>query len=76
VQVQLRRAPRFARFTGTGALLGLLFGLALVLLRPLPQLDVSLTAAVGYLAAIGGMVGALIGAALAVLADRLGRSRG
>lgn len=75
-QVRLRTAPRFARFTGTGALLGLLAGLALVLTRPVPALEVSLTAAAGYLAVIGGLVGAVTGAGLAVLADRRSRHRG
>lgn len=76
VQVHLRTAPRFGRFTVSGALLGLVIGALFVLLRQPEGLKISLTAAAGYLAVIAGLLGGLAGAGLALLADRRGGLRG
>lgn len=76
VQVQLRTAPRFGRFAVTGALLGLVIGAVFVLLRQPEGLKISTVAAVGYLAVVAGMIGGLVGAGLALLADRRSHRRG
>ncbi len=71
VRVRLRRAPRFGAFTLSGALLGLLVGGAVAVLGPdQTQTDFSPATAAGYLGAIGLVLGAVIGAAVAVLLDR------
>lgn len=64
-----RRAPRYRAFAITGAVIGVLAGLALALSRP-AEADFSLRAIVGYFAAILGLGGALLGLALALLLER------
>lgn len=86
VQVQLRRAPRFLPFMLTGAVLGLLIVVTIVLLRYTPEEasttarrslptpaaapEVSTRAVLGYLGSIGALLGGLAGAGLAVFLDR------
>jgi hypothetical protein len=73
VQVRLRRAPRYRAFVGTGALLGALVGVLARLLLGDPGSVFSSGTTTGYLAAIGLLLGALLGGAVAVLADRPSR---
>jgi hypothetical protein len=69
--VTLRRAPRFGPFIASGAGLGALAALAVSLYLPDPQnLEIGVRSVAGYLMAIGGLLGGVIGGALAVLADR------
>lgn len=75
VRVRVRRAPRYRPFVLTGALLGVVVGLVVssvfgtsIERFPTPVL-------VGYLAVIGLLVGGVLGAGAAVLAERsAGRS--
>jgi hypothetical protein len=73
VQVRLRRAPRYRVFVGTGALLGALAGIVASLLLGDPASLFSSGTTTGYLAAIGLLLGALAGGAVAVLVDRPNR---
>ena len=70
VQVRLRRAPRYRAFVVSGAVLGALAGLVawLLLGDPDPVLSAGTTA--GYLAAIGLLLGSLLGGVVAVLVER------
>ena len=77
--VPVRRAPRYRSFVGTGAFVGMLTGTALVLLDPPAVAPTDPTAAgtgvVLLFVCLGlGIVGALLGAALAVFADRSGHA--
>jgi hypothetical protein len=68
-QVHLRRAPRYRAFVITGAVVGLV--VAFVLSRSTgdaPQF--SGRSVLGYLVVILGLIGAVIGGGLAVLAER------
>jgi hypothetical protein len=56
----------------TGALAGIVLGVVLSLSQPATG-QFSQNSVIGYVAAILGLVGALAGAALAVLLDRRGR---
>jgi hypothetical protein len=69
VRYQLRRAPKYLPFGVTGALLGVLAGLALALSNPVSG-DYSERTIIGYFAAILGLVGALAGLGVAVLIER------
>jgi hypothetical protein len=73
VQVRLRRAPRYRVFVGTGALLGAVAGIVARLLLGDPASLFSAAATTGYLAAIGLLLGGLLGGAVAVLVERPGR---
>ena len=73
VQVRLRRAPRYRAFVATGALLGALAGIVTRLLLGDSGSVFSSATTTGYLAAIGLLLGGLLGAAVAVLADRPSR---
>jgi hypothetical protein len=73
VQVRLRRAPRYRAFVATGALLGALAGIVARLLLGDSGSVFSSATTTGYLAAIGLLLGGLLGAAVAVLADRPSR---
>lgn len=64
-----RRAPRYGSFLVTGALLGIVLGVALSFSRPSTG-QFSQNSVVGYVAATLGLVGALLGAVIAVLLDR------
>ena len=73
VQVRLRRAPRYRVFVGTGALLGAIAGIVARLLLGDPASLFSAGTTTGYLAAIGLLLGGLLGGAVAVLVERPGR---
>jgi hypothetical protein len=66
---RVRRAPRYGSFVATGAILGVVLGIVLSFSRPSTG-DFSQNSVVGYVAAILGLIGALIGGALAVLMER------
>lgn len=67
-----RRAPRYVPFLATGALLGLVAAVVLAFaLPPVPRLGTG--SVLGYLAFVLGLVGALLGGAVAVLLDRRAR---
>ena len=68
-----RRAPRYGSFLVTGAVLGLVLGVILSFSRPSTG-QFSQNSVVGYVAAILGLIGGLVGAAVAVLLDRRGHS--
>jgi hypothetical protein len=72
-QVRLRRAPRYRAFVGTGAVLGAIAGIVARLLLGDPASLFSAGTTTGYLAAIGLLLGGLLGGAVAVLVDRPGR---
>ncbi len=78
VEVRLRRTPRYLRFVLVGAVIGFLIAAIVVSLRDLPAADpghlvYSKRTILGYLGMIGALFGAVLGAAVAVLADRLHR---
>lgn len=64
-----RRAPRYGSFVATGAVLGIVLGLGLSLTRPASG-EFSQNSVIGYVAATLGLLGALLGAGVAVLLDR------
>lgn len=64
-----RRAPSFARFIVTGAILGFIAGSATAFFgEPAPTYGEG--AAVGYLGAFGAAIGAMLAGVVAVLVDR------
>jgi hypothetical protein len=64
-----RRAPRYGSFLATGALVGIVLGVVLSFSRPATG-QFSQNSVVGYVAATLGLLGALLGAAVAILLDR------
>jgi hypothetical protein len=71
VQVTIRRAPKYAPFVLTGAIIGLLIGGAFAVLGPDDtSTSFSGRTALGYLGAIGIVLGGIIGAGVAVLIER------
>ena len=64
-----RRAPRYGSFVATGAIVGIVLGLVLSLARPTSG-QFSQNSVIGYVAATLGLLGALLGAGVAVLLDR------
>ncbi len=70
VPVRLRRAARYRAFTVTGALLGAALGVAAALAFGTADAGFSMTTLVGYLAAIGMLVGGVLGAGVGLLAER------
>ncbi len=70
VRVRLRRAPRYRPFALTGAVVGALLMLVVALVFGTSDGRFSETTLVGYLVAIGLLVGGLLGATAAVLAER------
>ena len=70
VPVRVRRAARYRPFVVTGALLGALAGVVVALARATGDAAFSMAQLTGYLGAIGLLVGAVLGALVAVLADR------
>jgi hypothetical protein len=70
---RVRRAPRYGSFVATGVIVGVVLGVAAVVIvaavRPTSD-QFSENSVIGYVAAILGLIGAVIGAALAVLFDR------
>ncbi len=70
VQVRLRRAPRYRAFVLLGAVLGVIAGVVASLLLADPGYRFSLGTTTGYLAAIGLLLGGLLGGTVAVLVER------
>lgn len=72
VRVRMRRAPRYRAFVVSGAVAGVLLGvLVAMLVQPAPGVEeFSRGTVVRYFAAIVGLVGAVVGAGLAVLVER------
>ena len=64
-----RRAPRYGSFVVTGVIVGVVLALIVSLSRPATG-QFSQNSVIGYVAAIFGLTGALIGAAAAVFFDR------
>ena len=64
-----RRAPRYGSFVVTGVIVGVVLALIVSLSRPATG-QFSQNSVVGYVAAIFGLTGALVGAAAAVFFDR------
>ncbi len=70
VQVRVRRAPRYRAFVIAGAVVGVIAGVVASLLLADPGYRFSLGTTTGYLAAIGLLLGGLLGGAVAVLVER------
>jgi len=72
VPVRVRRAPRFTPFIATGAVVGVLVGILIATATSSAEVQGQAggKTVTGYLAMIGLLLGAVIGAGLAVLADR------
>ena len=68
-RLRLRRAPRYGPFGLTGAGIGILAGVILALSFSATS-DYSIQTIAGYFAAILGLIGAVLGLALAVLIER------
>ena len=66
----MRRAPRYRAFVATGAVLGVVAGVLVAVVLAGGDSIFSMGTVVGYVGAIGLLLGALAGAAAAVLADR------
>jgi uncharacterized integral membrane protein len=66
---RVRHAPRYGSFVSTGAILGIVVGVVLAL-QWQSRAEFSVNTVAGYVAAILGLIGALLGGALAVLLDR------
>ena len=64
-----RRAPRYGSFVFTGVVVGVVLAVIVSFGRPATG-QFSQNSVVGYVAAIFGLVGALVGAVAAVLLDR------
>jgi hypothetical protein len=64
-----RRDPKFSAFIVTGALIGFVVGSAIAFVGPDAD-RYDFTTALGYLAVLGGLLGALGGALVAVLLSR------
>jgi membrane associated rhomboid family serine protease len=64
-----RRAPRYGSFVVTGVIVGVVLALIVSLSRPATG-QFSQNSVIGYVAAIFGLIGALIGAFAAILLDR------
>lgn len=69
VRYRFRRAPRFGPFLLTGAVVGVVTGVLVDLLGPAAP-GVDSTSALAFFAVVGGLVGALLAALVAVLLDR------
>jgi hypothetical protein len=74
VVVTRRRAPKYRAFGVTGALVGIVIGVALGVLRPIKG-EYTEQAVVGYFATTLGLIGALLGLGVALLAERRGLRR-
>jgi hypothetical protein len=70
VPVRVRRAARYRAFTLTGALVGTALGVAVALAFGTADAGFSMSTLVGYLAAIGLLVGGVLGAGVGLLAER------
>ena len=71
-RVQVRRAPKFAAFTVSGAVIGLVIGLLVIALAPQPATPTGFQprSIALYLGMVGLLLGGVLGAGLAVLIDR------
>lgn len=67
--VTIRRAPKFSAFIVVGALIGFLVTLVLTALFPTDP-EVGFAASLGYFLLYGVPLGAVIGAVIALIADR------
>jgi hypothetical protein len=74
VQVRVRRAPKYRSFVLAGAVIGALAGVITTAVMGEADARFSPTTVMGYLGAIGLLVGGLLGAAVAVLVERPRRS--
>ncbi|MGZ4612274.1 MAG: hypothetical protein ACXV1K_03750 [Kineosporiaceae bacterium] len=70
VQVRIRRAPKYRSFVLAGAVLGVLAGVVTSMVLGDAESRFSPSTVTGYLAAIGLLIGGLLGAAVAVLVER------
>ena len=70
VQVRIRRAPKYRSFVFSGAVLGVLAGVFTSMVLGDAESRFSPSTVTGYLAAIGLLIGGLLGAAVAVLVER------
>lgn len=70
VQVTIRRAPKYRVFVLAGAVLGVVAGVVLTLVLGDPASRFTPSTVTGYLAAIGLLLGGLLGAGVAVLLER------
>jgi hypothetical protein len=71
VEVRLRRAPRYGPFIATGVVVGVLLGVVVALVGGSARADgLSAGSLVRYFAAIFGLLGAVAGAAAALLVER------
>lgn len=68
-QLRLRKAPRYRRFGLTGAVFGVVVGVALALSFTAAS-NYSMQTIAGYFAAIFGLIGAVLGLGVAVLIER------
>ena len=78
VRVRVRRAPKYRPFTVTGAVLGLVAGIAVSVIFGRASDRFAPSVLIGYLAVIGMLIGGVLGAGAAVLAERAaaGQQRG
>jgi hypothetical protein len=74
VQVRIRRAPKYRSFVLAGAVVGVLAGVITTAVLGAGDSRFSPSTLTGYLAAIGLLIGGLLGAAVAVLVERPRRS--
>jgi hypothetical protein len=70
VLVTRRKAPRYRSFALTGAAIGVIAGLLLGLVPPLHGQEYTRQAIVGYFTVSLGLIGALLGLGVALLAER------
>jgi hypothetical protein len=68
-QLRLRRAPRYLPFGSTGALIGVIAGIALALSFTAAS-NYTIQTIAGYFAAAFGLIGAVLGLGTAVLIER------
>ena len=71
-QVRFRRAPRYRAFVVTGVLVGVVAALVIARLGP-SSASYSTGTTAGYLVVVLGLIGAVLGGAVAVLAERRSR---
>jgi hypothetical protein len=74
VPVRIRRAPKYRSFVLAGAVIGVLAGVITTAVTGNADARFSPTTVMGYLGAIGLLIGGLLGAAVAVLVERPRRS--
>jgi H+/Cl- antiporter ClcA len=73
-EVSIRRAPKYLPFVLVGAVVGLIIALVVTSLYPADP-TVGLAAILGYFGIIGFAIGALIGAIVALVLDRISSRR-